>query len=202
MKPLETIASKINRIFVRIALRGTHYSSNYSKLDTVYMVDDPWHMDSPSEKYRFEETNRLILEKFGRVRSILEVGCGEGHQSVILKNICNHLVGLDVSAKAVARAKRRCPGAVYYVGDISSREIDEFRPYDLVVACEVLYYMNDVSAALRRMQELGRNCFVTYYCREMESLDKWVLSIPGVSSEYFEYENIGWRAAWWSVAPV
>ena len=42
----------------------------YNKLNTFYLMKDPWHMTSPNEQYRFAETNRFILEKFGRVKSL------------------------------------------------------------------------------------------------------------------------------------
>lgn len=188
----------LKKIWMRLALRGLRYSSDYAKLDAIYRMEDPWHMASPSEEYRFAETNRLILEKFGRVGLLLEIGCGEGHQSLQLQQACcNRLIGLDVSGRAVERARRRCPGSEFLVGDIFSQKVRAKAPFDLVVACEVLYYMSDVPAALRCMRELGRNGLVTYFDREMKTLDPRVLSLPGAASEIFEFENVRWRAAWW-----
>ena len=190
------VAAKLKKYWMRFALLGSHCASDYSKLDRIYMAHDPWRMASPREEYRVAETNRLILDKFGRVGSLLEIGCGEGHQSIHLWRTCDRLVGLDVSARAVKRARRRCRGCEFLVGDIFSSEVNAHAPYDLVVACEVLYYMSDVPAALRRMRELGRNSLVTYISREMETLDAHILSLPGVASETFEFESSRWRAAW------
>jgi SAM-dependent methyltransferase len=187
----------LRRIWKRFALRGVGYSSDYAKLDRLYMVNDPWRMTSPGEEYRFSETNRLILGEFGRVNSILEIGCGEGHQSVHLEQACNRLIGLDVSGRAVGRARRRCPGSEFLVGDIFCEKVHSRSPFDLVVACEVLYYMSDVPAALGRMGELGRNCLVTYFAREMDYLDPMVLSLPGAASAILEFEQVRWRAVWW-----
>ncbi len=60
-------------------------------------------MDAEAQRFRFAETNRIIGEQFGHVGSILEVGCGEGHQSQALLEVCDELVGIDVSARAVER---------------------------------------------------------------------------------------------------
>ena len=130
---LETVViGVLKKIWMRFALRGVHYGNNYKKLDAFYMINDPWDMVSPSQQYRFAETNRLILEKFGRVGSLLEIGCGEGHQSLQLGQVCDRLTGLDVSARAVKRARRKCPPGEFLVGDIFSQEIGAKAPFDQV----------------------------------------------------------------------
>jgi hypothetical protein len=101
-----------------------------------------------------------------------------------------------VSGRAVERARKRCPGSEFLVGDIFSQEVSARAPFDLVVACEVLYYMTDVPAALRRIRKLGRHNLVTYFAGEMETLDALVLTLPGVASEILEFESSRWRAAW------
>ena len=197
MKSFQRVSAKLKKIWMRLILRGTRYSNGYKKLDAFYIINDPWHMDSPSEQYRFKETNRLILENFGAVRSLLEIGCGEGHQSLHLQQVCDRLTGLDVSDRAVGRARRRCPRDEFLVGDIFSLAVGAKAPFELVVACEVLYYMSDVPAALGRIQALGRNCFLTYFAGEMETLDSQVLSLPGAVSKILQFEQSRWRAVWW-----
>jgi len=64
------------------------------------------------------------MEQFGRVSSLLEIGCGEGHQSAQLQLVCDRLTGLDVSGRAVKRARGRCPGGEFLVGDVFSQEVD------------------------------------------------------------------------------
>ena len=178
-------------------LRGVRYSNDFKKIDAIYFVDDPWNMSSACEQFRFVETNRVIAEKFGRVGSISEIGCGEGHQSLHLRQVCDRVVGLDVSGRAVERARRRCPECEFLVGDIFSHDVDVRAPFDLVVASEVLYYMTDTSAVLERMRVIGRNNLVTYFAGTMATLDPQVLCLPGVDSEILEFNQSRWRIAWW-----
>lgn len=155
-------------------------------------------METEQQRFRFRETNRLIDANFGRVGRILEVGCGEGHQSEELLNVCDELVGIDVSARAVRRAQERCPAATFALGDVF--ECDALRGgahFDLVLGCEVLYYMKDVPWALERFSELGDVCLVTYYDHPAERLDRLVLSMPEVQSTRIEYGASAWTAAWW-----
>jgi 2-polyprenyl-3-methyl-5-hydroxy-6-metoxy-1,4-benzoquinol methylase len=183
--------------FIRIMRRDIQYSNDYKKIDRIYIVNDPWFMDSPNEQHRFLETNRLILENFGKVDKLLEIGCGEGHQSLWLQRICDRLIGVDVSARAVDRAQKRCPGKEFLVGDVFSQKVVSKAPYDLVVACEVLYYISDVPAVLKKISELGRNCLVTYFDREIKTLDQHLLLWPGAASKNIEFGGFRWKAAWW-----
>jgi|SRR5437870_5280606 len=198
MGPQQKTIAKLKQAWRRFTLRDIRYSNDYEKLDILYAVPDPWLMTSASEQFRFRETNRLILQKLGRQASILEIGCGEGHQSLYLQHVCNRLTGLDVSARAVKRARSRCPQGEFLVGDIFSQEVSALAPFDLVVACEVVYYMSDVPAALQQMRALGRGCLITYFEGEMETLDRQVLvSFPRALSEVLVFEKARWRAVWW-----
>ena len=197
MKPYLKAVAQVKKAWRRLTLKNVRYSNDYEKLNAVYAIPDPWIMKSQSEQFRFSETNRLILERFGRQGSILEIGCGEGHQSLFLQQVCKRLTGLDVSARAVMRARSRCPQGEFLVGDIFLPEVAARAPFDLVIASEVLYYISDVHGVLGRMRELGRNNLVTYFVGEMANLDPQVLSLPGAVSEMLEFENVRWRAVWW-----
>jgi 2-polyprenyl-3-methyl-5-hydroxy-6-metoxy-1,4-benzoquinol methylase len=183
--------------WARAALRGVHFSDRHERLDALYRIRDPWGMESDAQAFRFRETNRIIGEQFGHVGRVLEVGCGEGHQSQELLRICDELVGIDVSRRAVERARLRCPQATFAVGAITDDVVPGGR-FDLVLGCEVLYYMRDVAAALARFSELGSACLVTYYEQPAKELDRYVLAIPGVESTRVTYGDSGWTVAWWT----
>lgn len=190
--------ARLKETWRRLALRGIRYSNDYGKLDTVYRIADPWLMTAPAEQFRFTETNRLILQKIGRVHSLLEIGCGEGHQSLYLQQVCDRLTGLDVSARAVRRAHSRCQQAKFLVGDIFSQEVSALAPFDLVVACEVLYYMSDLPAALQRIRTICHSCLLTYVDGERETLERHTSEfLPETFSETIEFEQTRWQAVWW-----
>lgn len=85
----------------RLMHRDLRYRDRHRRLDELYRLSDPWEMDSDRERFRFQETNRLIESAFGRPATILEIGCGEGHQSEYLARICDWLTAIDVSARAI-----------------------------------------------------------------------------------------------------
>jgi 2-polyprenyl-3-methyl-5-hydroxy-6-metoxy-1,4-benzoquinol methylase len=177
---------------------GLHYRDEMERFNRLYLIRDPWAMNCEREKFRFKETNRLITENFGHPHSLLEIGCGEGLQSSELQKVCDTLYGIDVSGRAVRRAKRRCPQATFAVGDVYRLpQSMQSTSFDLVTACEVLYYMADVPAALTRLCELGKGCLVSYYDGVREEMDKHVGKIPGVQFETISYGDALFTLAWW-----
>ena len=92
---------------MKYALRGVGGSDNIRRLDLAYYVEDPWNMDSDRESRRFQATNRIIEHNFGRVGSLLELGCGEGHQTQYLARLSDQQYGIDVSAQS-GRARDAC----------------------------------------------------------------------------------------------
>ena len=182
----------------RIFPNGMHRRDEVARFNRLYLVRDPWAMNCERERVRFRETNRLITENFGRPHSLLEIGCGEGLQSSELRKICDSLYGVDVSARAVKRAKRQCPQATFAVGDIY--RLPQSMPlarFELVTACEVLYYMTDIPGALRRLSELGQACLISYYEGAREEMDKHVAEIPGVKFESVSFDDALFILAWW-----
>jgi SAM-dependent methyltransferase len=182
--------------WVRLLLRGALYRDKFDRFDMAYDVSDPWRMRSEQEQHRFAETNRIILEQMGKPNSILEIGCGEGHQTSHLQKLCGKVHGFDVSAKAVERAMQRCPGAKLCVSNLFSYEAQD-KKFDLVIACEVLYYFRDVAAALRRMGELGHWKLVSYYGPEAPRLDPLFTNIPDSQRRIIQYGPVSWTAVWW-----
>ncbi len=179
-------------------MRNLSASDNHRQLDRLYAMADPWQMESAKEQFRFEMTNALVLAKVGRVGTILEIGCGEGHQSQHLATQCDRLYGLDVSPRAVERARKRVPTALFDVGTLP--EVPRTPPggrFDLVVACEVLYYMSDIPGAVNSMTELGDACLVTFFGPSAGLVAKHVDRLPGVERGWFFHDPYAWLWAFW-----
>lgn len=76
------------------------------------------------------------------VRSVLDIGCGEGAWRQALRTLRPGIryVGVDSSAYVVARFGRVRGIRYGTFGTLASAELDG--PYDLVVCCDVLQYVN------------------------------------------------------------
>jgi len=167
-------------------------------------VPDPWALDNPRERFRFAETNKQVERAFGRVGSALEIGCGEGHQSELLVQVCDRLTGIDVSPTAIGRAKKRLPQVDFAAGDLFAQPwASERGRFDVVLACEVLYYLSDVPKTLDAMSRLAKKgCMVTYFAPAERKVGKFVSAMPGVQRDGFRWDDSGeaeWTVAWWQV---
>jgi SAM-dependent methyltransferase len=188
----------ITKLWRRYTMRHLRQSDNYRDLNRLYAVPDPWGMVTEREQSRFRQTNAVLESLVGPVKSILEIGSGEGHQSEHLARLCQRLDGVDVSARAVARASARVPHCRFGVGDIANLPwtMAEGDRYDLVVACEMLYYVADVPKTIARMSELGRACLVTFFCPG-QRLARHLEAIPAAQRGWIYHEPYAWLWAFW-----
>jgi 2-polyprenyl-3-methyl-5-hydroxy-6-metoxy-1,4-benzoquinol methylase len=183
----------------------TFLKSRFNRANRLYATPDPWHLETPREQFRFAETNRLIAEHIGEhFASILEVGCGEGHQTQYLEQLANKVYGVDISARAISRATRRCPQSKFSEGDIFTFHFTEpsASKFDLVTAFEVLHYLSDDSLAstLEKMCELGAACMVSYVEKHRPHVDPHIRKIPGIQTASLSFTDtryVKWEVAWW-----
>lgn len=186
------------RLWMKYALRNVGGNDNHPGLELAYRVEDPWHMESDLERARFEATNRLIEGVFGRVGSVLELGCGEGHQTEYLARLSDEQYGVDVSRLAVERARKRLPSAKFEVTDVFGQPWgDESRRFDLVTACEVLYYLRDPAATIERMRHLGRCGLVTFFAPAARRVGPHLERVPGLHKDWLYHGGTAWLAGWW-----
>jgi SAM-dependent methyltransferase len=189
----------VAKVWRRYTLRDIGANDNHAGLDKLYALPDPWSMTSQREQSRFEQTNAVIERLAGRVGSMLEIGSGEGHQSEHLARLCDRLYGFDVSARAVARARERLPTCSFGVGRLDDLPWDPppGGRYDLVVACEVLYYLGDIHDAVRRMSSLGRQCFATFFCPSARLVAQHLVDIPNLQRGWIYHEPYAWLWVSW-----
>ena len=189
----------IRRSWMKYAMKGVAGADAYDRLDRAYAIEDPWNLNSDLEVARFEWTDQLIQDKFGTLDSILEIGCGEGHQTSHLQNLCRHVHGLDVSARAIERARQRLPAAQFAVADLAHQPWGEYRGrFDLVTACELLYYVSDINATLDRMSHLGKHCLVTVFAPAAPRVWGALRERIANRRDWYCFDRTVWVAGWWS----
>lgn len=192
----------VRRTWMKYVLRGVRQADAHGRLDLAYKVRDPWKMESEAERFRFAETNRILhralIDPAPRAGTLLEIGCGEGHQSEHLVKLCDRLTGIDVSATAIERARRRIAHAEFIAGDLYRQPwVDEHDRFDIVTAFEVLYYLSDIPKTLRAMSRIGKACIVSYFGPAGRVVDAPLSQMPIAGRESIRYGDAEWRFAWW-----
>ncbi len=85
---------------------------------------------------RLQNPEVMIFVKYREFiadKNVLDIGCGSGRTTAILKNLSKEYVGLDYSLEMVESCKKRFPGVCFNNGDV--REMSEFkdREFDCVI---------------------------------------------------------------------
>jgi SAM-dependent methyltransferase len=111
----------------------------YDKLTPFYhLIDQDWHASIARQA---SELDSIIKENWGvNIRSILDVTCGIGTQSLGLASLGYAVTASDLSPKAVGRARREASARNLHI-DFSVADMREAltahgRQFDLLVACD------------------------------------------------------------------
>jgi cyclopropane fatty-acyl-phospholipid synthase-like methyltransferase len=101
-----------------------------------YSTQDPWRISRA--KFR-DKVLRRSVSKFVAGKSVLELGCGEGHLTQAIFSAARSVVGVDISGVAIDRAKAcGIPNAKFENADFLGVS---FEGYDVIAAIECLYYL-------------------------------------------------------------
>jgi predicted TPR repeat methyltransferase len=95
---------------------------------------------------------RAIDDVFGAERRFaraLDLGCGTGLMGEAMRGKVDELVGVDLSPAMLAVAERKRIYGRLVVGDLIAFLATEDRPFDLIVAADVLVYFDDLAPVLR-----------------------------------------------------
>jgi SAM-dependent methyltransferase len=103
--------------------------------------ENPW--DQAEEHWASDKAVGIHLMRKLGVRRILELGCGLGQFTGDIAASDFSVLGVDVSATAIAKARLKYPACGFRTGDILDFDIyRDFRP-DLIVMAEITWYVLD-----------------------------------------------------------
>ena len=111
----------------------------------------------------------FLFSKCRGVRSILDVGCGEGYIIKYIKNKYDnkklYLEGVDLSEDVINIAKKNNPGVKFSKGDIYCLNYKD-NSFDLVLATEVLEHLEKPEEALKELRRVSRKYIILSVPRE------------------------------------
>src|SRR3989344_1428471 len=91
-----------------------------SDLQMVYDdLADYWGTDKTLHDWGEDDLVKFA-KLVGKGAKVLDLGCASGFQSQLLKDLGLKVVGLDLSPKMIAAAKKRVPGVKFVVGDMTN----------------------------------------------------------------------------------
>jgi cyclopropane fatty-acyl-phospholipid synthase-like methyltransferase len=109
-----------------------------SDFDAFYAMVDPWHIEGARLRDR---VLRRSVAQFVTGKTVLELGCGEGHLTQTLFWDAARVKGVDVSGVAINRATSKgLSNTDFENSDFLSVS---FVGYDVIAAIECLYYLSE-----------------------------------------------------------
>ncbi|MGV3591722.1 MAG: glycosyltransferase, partial [Gammaproteobacteria bacterium] len=99
----------------------------------------------------------FVTELVGKNRRVLEIGCGPGSITKMMKNIGGcRVTGIEVDPAAIELARAHCEAI--HAQDLNAEDwpqvLGKYEPFDTVVAADVLEHLYDPWRTLRQMAEL------------------------------------------------
>jgi SAM-dependent methyltransferase len=102
-----------------------------------YATPDPWHVGH--DRLRNTVLRRRITP-FVRGKSVLELGCGEGHLTRVAFGKARSVIGVDISDVAIGRARSLgLPNARFEAADLLAVS---YQGYDVIAAIECIQYLS------------------------------------------------------------
>ena len=164
----------------------------------LYSLEDPWEMASDREQSRFLQTTALLQSLQPRFASLLELGCGEGHQSIHLNSLTDKLYGLDLSDTAIKRACKRCPEGNFAAGKVESfDQVFDGLEFEIITACEVLYYAKSLDRILPALQEKTRYLFVSNFLPRSVKMRHQFVGPGWAQLDSISFEDTVWECFLW-----
>ena len=123
--------------------------------ETLYdSAEDPWSFSTSA--YEAEKYDRSLAALQTHYARGLELGCSIGVFTRLLAPRCDELVAVDISERALQRARERCADQPWV--EFRSGAFPHDAPagaFDLITCCEVGYYWSDADLAKARNRMAG-----------------------------------------------
>ncbi len=100
-----------------------------------------------------EMPNTLSMMRKIRSKKVLDLGCGSGIYSEILKSRGAIVSGIDISKKMIDIAKSQVDGIDFKVGSVYKLPYRS-NYFDIVLAALVIHYFDDLEAAFREIRRV------------------------------------------------
>ncbi|HBL25193.1 MAG TPA: SAM-dependent methyltransferase [Deltaproteobacteria bacterium] len=142
---------------------------------------------------------RDFLPRLDKAR-ILDIGCGPGNQARSLADLGYDVVGIDISAEAVAEAQRHVPEGCFHVADVYDLPCSVLEgKFDVVIALEVIEHLYHPGRLLQAadgcLRPGGTLILSTPYHGYAKNLS---ISILGRWDAHFNTREDGWHIKFFS----
>ena len=137
--------------------------------------------------YRRLQVALRFLKRIGGNHLVLDAGCGDGIQAEKIVSL-HQVVGIDISATRIKRAKKRVKRADFLVGDIFAIPFEE-NAFSTVVMLAVIEHLKEPQKALREIHRVlaDDGFLVLDFPSKSNFIDILLLKLFGIESDWGLY---------------
>ncbi len=187
------------QIWKRLFLRDLTQTDRQTRINALYALRDPWGLEREPEQARYTESNRIISTEFAETNTILEIGSGEGLQTLHLLKIASSIQGIEVSRRAADRSRCRIPSVPVHVGTAESYlQTHTGERFNLATAFEVLYYPSEPLVAINAMNRLAENCIASSFEKYVDRMRPIIRDTCEAKEHEFTSHGLTWIFWTWT----
>ena len=143
--------------------------------DKMYAVEKIENFDSWNQDDVDVLDKKICLDILKQInnRTIIDIGCGKGALTHLMKKKDNSVIGLDISPKAVCIARKRFSNIEFFTTDIQDsswvNRVYQLKPsfkdkgVDCVVCLETLSYIKKWQRVIRDFSALGKLALIKLF---------------------------------------
>lgn len=132
--------------------------------DEMYQNEEIENYDSWNQNTLIELDKKISLAIIDQYNfsSILDIGCGKGAFTHLLKRKNNTVMGIDISETAINRAKSKYPDIEFKVLD-ANKILELNDKFDLVLNMETLSYIRDWKELISDISAMTRYFYLSLF---------------------------------------
>ncbi len=149
---------------------------------------DSWHQEDVSDIRR--QICLTILSRYN-FKNVLDIGCGKGNFTNLLKKVNNHVTGIDISQSAIGKANIRYRNLDFMVASTNEWMQMPSKQYDLITIIGTLTYIENwrdvVKCAVNRTRYLYVDSYVPNnpigYVKSFDEFHNFLSSLTTIETE-------------------
>ncbi len=158
------------------------------KFEEMYQNEEKECFDSWFQEDLRSLTYQISLSILNRhnFSKILDIGCGKGTFTHLLKKENNFVEGIDISGTAIKKAKAKFPDIEFKVKSIEKLEFK--KKFDLVILMEILSYLKNWNEVIKKVAQISKYIYITLYLPPNPI--GFVKSFDELRNELYQYYDI------------
>ena len=120
---------------------------------------DSWHQEDMLDLGR--QISLLMLNRFN-FDSILDLGCGKGTFTHLLKKKNNKVIGCDISETTIKKARAKYRDVEFWVAP-ATEALGTQLTFNLIIMMEILSYLENWKEIIKKVSEKATYIYITLY---------------------------------------